>query len=373
MLARYKTDDSGRLSTVAKVYTENEHPIRNSNIDQEALSIVYRLQKAGHEAYIVGGSLRDMMLGRKPKDFDISTSASPRQIYKLFWNSRIVGKRFKLVHIFFGEKIYEISTFRSSEADERKDNNIYGSIEDDAKRRDFTINSLYYNPFDCSLLDFNGGMEDFAGKRIVSVIPLSKSFRDDPVRMIRAVKYSATTGFKMNPDVRLAIHLYAKYLSGASTSRLTEEVNKILHSGESRLIFQRLDHYGLLGIIMPTFSMYIGYPEVVEALDEYDLSVKNGTAENGDGIRALARKIVSFPPDVQMTSKERFEEVFRQIKVLMAPITPPNHDVDLASAKIMKELGYRSPKNCTRQKKEKPKSGVARRKKPKATPVQSTN
>ena len=156
MFTRYKTDSRGRNIPVAKVYTHDEHPIRNSQIDKDALWVIRRIQANGEKAYIVGGAIRDLMLGRAPKDFDIATSASPRQIQRLFWNSRIIGRRFRIVHIFFNNKIIEVTTFRSDEENFGEgNNNIFGTMEQDSHRRDFSINSLYYNPQDGHLIDFN--------------------------------------------------------------------------------------------------------------------------------------------------------------------------------------------------------------------------
>ena len=162
MFTRYKTDSKGRNIPVAKVYTQNEHPICNSQIDKDALWVIRRIQANGEKAYIVGGAIRDLMLGKAPKDFDIATSASPKQIQRLFWNSRIIGRRFKIVHIFFNNKIIEVTTFRSDEENfEEGNNNIFGTMEQDSHRRDYSINSLYYNPQDGHLIDFNNSLEDF--------------------------------------------------------------------------------------------------------------------------------------------------------------------------------------------------------------------
>ncbi|MDD3163948.1 MAG: poly(A) polymerase, partial [Sphaerochaetaceae bacterium] len=204
MRIRYKKDSDG-LRPVARIYTKEEHRIDSSLIDQDAVRAISRLKQNGFSAYIVGGAVRDILLGRVPKDFDIATSASPRQVHKLFYQARVIGKRFKLVHLVYGQKIIEVSTFRGESNTDDNTNNVFGTIETDAKRRDFTINSLYYDPIDETLVDFNNSMEDFKHKRIHSVLPLSTTFTEDPVRMIRALKYSVTTGFKMDFALKLAI------------------------------------------------------------------------------------------------------------------------------------------------------------------------
>ena len=203
MRIRYKRDAGGNHVPVAHIFTSNEHNIEPKRIDLDALWVVKKLKQSRHEAYIVGGAVRDLLLGRTPKDFDISTSATPRQVHKIFWNARIIGRRFRLVHLTFSDKIIEVSTFRSG--DDEEGGSIYGTVDQDAKRRDFTINSLYYDPTDGSLLDFNNGLEDIKRRRIVSVIPLPDSFIEDPVRMIRAIKYSVSTTFAIAYKTRRSI------------------------------------------------------------------------------------------------------------------------------------------------------------------------
>ena len=173
---------------VAKIYTEKEHHISVSDIDKDALWAIRKIQQNGGEAYIVGGAIRDMLLGRKPKDFDVATSLSPRQVQRLFWNARIIGKRFRIVHLFFSGKIIEVTTFRSDEENfEDGRNNVFGTIEQDARRRDFSINSLYYNPSNGQLLDFCDAMQDFRKGVIRSLIQISFILYEDPVSMIRAL------------------------------------------------------------------------------------------------------------------------------------------------------------------------------------------
>ncbi|MDD4647481.1 MAG: poly(A) polymerase, partial [Sphaerochaeta sp.] len=209
MLIRYKQDEHGKTLPVANIYTQTEHKIPNHLIDRDALWAIRKLQNSGAEAYLVGGAVRDLLLGNIPKDFDLATSASPRQIQRLFWNARIIGKRFKLVHLVFKDKVLEVSTFRSGEEAMEGNNNVFGSIDQDAKRRDFSVNSLYYDPTNGQLLDFNNAMEDFKKKRISSVIPLDETFNEDPVRMIRAIKYASTTGFTLRWSIRVAIRKHS--------------------------------------------------------------------------------------------------------------------------------------------------------------------
>lgn len=348
MFTRYRAGGTKDVP-VARIYSPKEHTVRNSQIDKDALWAIRKLQTAGHEAYIVGGAIRDMLLGRKPKDFDIATSASPRQVQKLFWNARIIGRRFRIVHLYFNyDKIIEVTTFRSDEENfEEGNNNIYGTIEQDAKRRDFSINSFYYNPKNGQLLDFNNAMDDFKKKRIRSLIPLSYSFSEDPVRMIRAIKYHATTGFTLCRDVRRAIRRNATNLETCSTSRLTEELAKILSSGMSREIFLELKKYRMLVYILPCFSLYIGYDKVKDSLAELDEAVRGvkdlgGSIDKASLIYHLIKPLVTLEGGDAMSQDERLHEVFRQAKVFISPMTPPNYEIERACNLILSDMGYRT-------------------------------
>lgn len=353
MLIRYKQDEHGKTVPVANIYTQKEHKINYALIDRDAVWAIKKLQQSGAEAYLVGGAVRDLMIGQIPKDFDIATSASPRQIQRLFWNARIIGKRFKLVHLVFKDKVHEVSTFRSGEEAMEGNNNVFGSIDQDAKRRDFSVNSFYYDPSTNQLLDFNNAMEDFRKKRISSIIPLDESFREDPVRMIRAIKYSVTTGFALRLNIRMAIRKYSNELSRTSTSRLTEEVNKILSSGHSREIFNEMQKYKLLVFMLPCFSIYSKFPQVQDSLRDLDKRVMLAKENKGpqvmlaDMIKALVDPLIVFVDD-QLTIEERFKETFRQIKVLISPMTPSNYEVELASERLLSARGFKTPRNCVR-------------------------
>ncbi|MCR4676486.1 MAG: polynucleotide adenylyltransferase PcnB [Sphaerochaetaceae bacterium] len=344
MKVRYKNLD-GKLKAVSRVYTEEEHKLDFSKIDPDAIKVTERLQEKGYEAYIVGGAVRDILIGKQPKDFDIVTDASPRQVHKIFRNSRLIGHRFRIVHVIYGKKIFEVSTFRSTaEHDDYSDNN-YGTMEEDASRRDFSINSLYYNPSDRTITDFNGALNDLRNKKIRSLIPLYRTFIEDPVRMIRAVKLAAVTGFSMNFSLRIAIKKYASTLESVSSSRLTEEVNKILSSGHSCDIIRELSRFGLLVYILPCLSVYIRFSQLFDSLQELDDEV-NRLKENGEDIplSLLYYKLVSpFITDTspELSSQETFRDIFRQVKVLISPNTPPNQELENAVVIYMKEKGYK--------------------------------
>ncbi|WP_232362474.1 polynucleotide adenylyltransferase PcnB [Desulfogranum mediterraneum] len=223
------------------VISESEHPIREAQLDLEALKVLYRLRDAGFKGYLVGGGVRDLYLGKQPKDFDISTDARPGQLRKLFRNSRTIGRRFRLVQVFFrGNKIIEVSTLRSqSEFDLNgpeqvlPHNNTFGTLEEDAFRRDLTINSLFYEIESNTIIDYTGGVNDL-NQGIVRVVgDPDRRFTRDPVRMMRAVRHAARTGFLLDPQTLEAIKKHAEKLSLCPPSRLRDEILKDLQSGAS--------------------------------------------------------------------------------------------------------------------------------------------
>jgi poly(A) polymerase len=230
-------------------------------MDEDALKIIHRLNRFGHKAYLVGGCVRDLLLGRKPKDFDIATSATPNQIKNIFNNCRIIGKRFKIVHILFRGKVIEVSTFRSlpdhrmvknqsKDADLllKKDNN-FGTAKEDAARRDFTVNALYYDPRNESIIDFVGGYEDIKNKVVKVVGDPDISFREDPVRMLRAVKISVLHNLAIEKNTSKAIKKNRFEIEKASSSRMLEEYNKIYRTMETANIFKGLAENQLLEVL----------------------------------------------------------------------------------------------------------------------------
>ena len=243
-----------------KRYYKDSHIIRKNLIDEDALKIMHRLTKFNHKAFLVGGGVRDILLGKKPKDFDIATSATPNQIKNIFNNCRIIGKRFKIVHVMFKGKIIEVSTFRSlpdhrlgKQADDkdyllRRDNN-YGTAKEDAARRDFTINSLYYDPRNDSIIDFVGGFEDIKNKILKVIGDPDVSFKEDPVRMLRAVKFQTLHGLTLDKETKLGIKKNRLELEKASSSRMLEEYNKIFRTWHTSEIFQGLAENFLLDVL----------------------------------------------------------------------------------------------------------------------------
>ncbi len=336
---------------IAKIFTGSEHPIRLEQIDDDAAAITRRLKSAGFEAYIVGGAVRDLLQGRLPKDFDIATSAHPRQIRKLFRNSRIIGRRFRLVHIHYsGGKIIEVSTFRTDDQDGNS-NNVFGTLEDDVKRRDFSVNALYLDPQKLQIIDFVDGVRDIKAGRMKSLLPLEQTFKDDPVRMIRAVKYSHGGGFRMGWKLRRAIKQHVNELSRCPSSRMTEEVFKILASGRASELIGELIKSGLFKHMLPRIDSLLrsGGKEMrrrfFDSLEELDRSVRE-KSEDRKG-RMLLYLIAPFQKlSLEGTnSADLFREAFKSSKQLIEPITPPNHEVEMAVIKLFRDQGIRPPKN----------------------------
>lgn len=329
MRIRY-IEKEGEVAKHSYVYLPEEHHIDNSKIDRNAINIINRLKSKGFEAFIVGGAVRDLMLNQKPKDFDIATNATPRQVSRIFFNARIIGKRFKLVHIRFSkEQVYEISTFRSLITEKAKTNNIYGDICDDAKRRDFTVNAFYYNPISKELLDFNNGFDDFQNKIMRSIIPLKTTFIEDPVRMIRLIKYSCSTGFKIPNRLKFQIRKNHKELLKIGSSRLTEEFLKIAHSNFSTDILKELKKRNLLAAICPFLNQNFNAKKMdFKKLDE--------ATEISDFLYYLFK--ANFNENEKFdTLKERFLELIKQLKGFLTPLTLANNDIELMVIKYLKD------------------------------------
>ena len=236
------------------------HTIRKNHVDEDALKIIYRLSKFGYKSYLVGGGVRDLLIGRRPKDFDIATTATPNQIKKIFNNCRIIGKRFKIVHVIFRGKIIEVSTFRSlpdhrlKKTSKVKDylitkDNIFGNAKEDAARRDFTINALYFDPRNESIIDYVGGFEDLENKYLRVIGDPDISFKEDPVRMLRAVKFCVLLDMTIEPATQKAIKKNKFELEKASSARLLEEYNKIFRTGKTSLFFYGMAQNQLLDVL----------------------------------------------------------------------------------------------------------------------------
>ena len=221
-------------------------------LDKDALKVVKTIHKAGFEVYLVGGCVRDLLLGLEPKDFDIATNAKPEQVHKLFKRSRLIGRRFRLVHVMFSaRKFIEVATFRSGQVQTAKSgvivrDNCYGSLEDDVVRRDFNINALYYDIHKHEVIDYVGGLKDLEAKEIHIIGEAKLRFSEDPVRMIRAIRFSEKIGAELSDEVKSCILDQASLLSNISPARLYEECIKLFHNEYSFGVYEQLEKYGLL-------------------------------------------------------------------------------------------------------------------------------
>lgn len=262
-------------SSDARIISRAEHGISRKNIDESALKVLYRLNKAGYEAYLVGGAVRDLLLGKRPKDFDVSTNATPEQVKELFRNCRLIGRRFRLAHIHFGRHIIEVATFRGHHDDSGSGHqddsgrilrdNVYGDLEQDVWRRDFTVNALYYNVADFSVVDYVGGYEDVMEGRLRLIGDPDDRYREDPVRMIRAIRFAAKLGFSIDESCQDFIRDQGVILRDVPAARLYEEVLKLFHSGHAIESFQGLRDYYLLEHL---------FPEAADALNGNETALK---------------------------------------------------------------------------------------------------
>ncbi|WMQ74338.1 MAG: Poly(A) polymerase I [Sodalis sp.] len=286
------------------IIPRDQHSISRKEISENALKVLYRLNKAGYEAYLVGGSVRDLLLGKKPKDFDITTSATPEQMRKLFRNCRLVGRRFRLAHVMFGPEIIEVATFRGhhqvlepGEGGPRGAltghngmllrDNIFGSIEEDAQRRDFSVNSLYYSVADFTLRDYTGGLKDLREGTIRLIGDPETRYREDPVRMLRAVRFAAKLDMTISRETAEPIPRLAALLHGIPPARLFEEALKLLQAGYGEITYRLLCEYQLSQPLFPLISRNLtehgdSYMEqmVIRVLANTDRRLRNDMRAN---------------------------------------------------------------------------------------------
>ncbi|MFN2309429.1 MAG: polynucleotide adenylyltransferase PcnB [Gammaproteobacteria bacterium] len=273
-----------------------EHGITRANISPSALKVLYRLKDAGFQACLVGGGVRDLLLGREPKDFDIATDAHPEQVRQLFRNCRLIGRRFRLAHVMYGREIIEVATYRGRQdgEDDAADSavtdegrilrdNVYGTQEADAWRRDFSVNALYYDIADFSVRDYVGGMADLKAGVLRMIGDPEARYREDPVRMLRAARFAAKLGFRLEPATAAPIPRLAELLRDIAPSRIYEEVLKLFLSGEGVASFELLRQYGLFGELFPHTEAALareldGHPQILvsRALENTDRRIDEG-------------------------------------------------------------------------------------------------
>ncbi|MFM8341953.1 MAG: polynucleotide adenylyltransferase PcnB, partial [Methylomonas sp.] len=354
-----------------KIYTRSEHTISRSQISENALKVLVRLKKAGFEAYLVGGCVRDLLLGREPKDFDVATNASPEQVKQIFRNCRIIGRRFRLAHVFFGREIIEVATFRGSEPEDSEQqvvhedgrllrDNVFGTLEQDVWRRDFTVNALYYNIRDFSVVDYTGGMQDHAAAMLRLIGDPSIRYREDPVRMLRAVRFAAKLGFTLHPDTEAPIHELHPLLKSIPSARLYDEVLKLFLSGYGLQTFEMLRHYGLFGILFPDTerclqSQQHDFPRMflIRALENSDRRFNDGktltpyfllAALLWEPLQFAVQKRLAHGEHETLAYQNAANEILtRQIKITAMPrhITQSMRDVWFLQNKFSRTVGVR--------------------------------
>ena len=274
----------------------DQHNVSRSLLSDPARKVLGRLNNAGYEAYLVGGGVRDVLLGGKPKDFDIATNATPEEVHELFRNSRLIGRRFRIVHVLFGREVIEVTTFRGNAADSDDDeddddrrtsehglllrDNVYGSLEEDALRRDFTVNALYYCIRDFIVIDFANGIEYLRNRQMRLIGDPETRYREDPVRMLRAVRFAAKLGFTIEPETEAPIRELAPLLTHIPPARLFDEVLKLLSAGYGEVTYDLLQEYNLLAPLFPETVRAIkqGEPDLLirKALQNTDKRIAQG-------------------------------------------------------------------------------------------------
>ncbi len=319
-------------------------------MDADALWVIKRLRSSHFHAYIVGGAVRDLLVGRTPKDFDIATDAHPLQIKRLFRSARVIGRRFRLVHVYCArEKYIEVSTFRSrvtgattSHAAHAEANNYFGTIEEDAQRRDFTINALYYCPIDHHLIDYVGAFPDLRQRRLRTLMRAEDSFAEDPVRMIRAVKYASLLGFPFPFSLAGLVRRMRESILGCSRERVTEEIFKILTSGSAADIFELAHRLRLFEVIFPAHSKYL--KESRTRLDESPLGIRLKELDERTAAGHVLDRSQMFGflfSDLVRQRKDIFEDpdpdfvVQQFIRTASDPLFPSKKDLAVAAQSIL--------------------------------------
>lgn len=280
-----------------------DHCISRKNIDPDALRVLYRLSDLGYIAYLVGGGVRDLLLGRKPKDFDVGTSAKPNEVKRAFRNCFLIGRRFRLAHVRFGSKVIETATFRRESqtvgeimehaAEGPFEDNTFGTPETDANRRDFTVNGLFYDIKTFAVIDWVGGLKDLKRRLIRSIGDPMIRFREDPVRMMRAVKFAARLDFQIERNTERAIRKLHSCILTAAVPRVCEEVFRMFPYGKSEQAFRMLYRFGLMGDLLPELAAFISASggensatwKYLAVLDRYENAMREQEIEVSNGLR----------------------------------------------------------------------------------------
>ena len=308
------------------MYTRQEHCISRRNIDPDALKVLYRLSDSGYTAYLVGGGVRDLLLGRTPKDFDVGTSALPNEVKRVFRNCFLIGRRFRLAHIRFGTKVIETATFRQNSqtvgeiiehaSEGPQEDNTFGTPETDAYRRDFTVNGLFYDIKDYTVIDWVGGMKDLEQKVIRAIGNPAVRFQEDPVRMMRAIKFSSRLGFTIEKRTAAAMKKYHSCILTAALPRVCEEVFRLFPYGHSAEAFRQMYEYGLLGDLVPELAAFIERDGgaksktflYLKGLDDYERMMAKKGFEVSNALRAAVLMTAFFRAERKDGASRRIME-----------------------------------------------------------------
>ena len=303
------------------VFNSDEHRVSPEDISEYALKVIRRLHEADFDAYLVGGGVRDLLLGKKPKDFDIATNALPEQANKQFRNSRLIGRRFRLLHVHFGREIIEVATFRGHHKDNDDEDanhgvvrdgmilrdNVYGTMYEDAWRRDFTVNALYFCPRQNTLVDYTGGFEDLQARLLRIIGDAEQRYMEDPVRMLRAVRFAAKLDFNLHPQTEAPLRQLASRLSAVPPARLFEEVLKLFLSGHAEKTFELLLRFNLFEPLFPYTQPFlqdtsgVAYQMLLKGLRNTDIRV----AEGKPVTPAFLFAILLWPALEELTEKHK--------------------------------------------------------------------
>jgi poly(A) polymerase len=323
------------VDVIPKIIPRAEHFISRNQIDKSVLDVLYTLLRSGYEAYLVGGGLRDLLLGLEPKDFDVVTNATPDQIKAVFrGRCRLIGRRFRLAHVHVGGHVIEVATFRAKAeqtGDRVVDNqgllrrdNVYGTRDEDVWRRDFTINALYYNIDDFSIVDYVGAMDDLQQGKIRLIGDPAQRYREDPVRMIRAVRFACKLGLKLPEETAQPLPQLAHLLAEVSPARLYEEVLKLFHGGQAACVFEQLRQHGLFSALFDQTDYCLQQMDswsshaIPFALQQTDARVAEGKAMNPAFLFAVMMwEPLWFAMDREEDSAPHVDELLKEAEVVL--------------------------------------------------------
>ena len=361
------------------VISRDQHNVSRKLISANALKVLYRLQKGGYDAYLVGGGVRDMLLGIEPKDFDIATNATPEQIKSLFRNCRLIGRRFRLAHIVFGRDIIEVATFRGHHDSDKSSanackktskqsdqgmllrDNIYGSIDEDAERRDFTINALYYSVENFNVYDFANGVEDIKQRKIRLIGDPETRYREDPVRMLRAVRFATKLDMTISPETEAPIKPLSSLLENIPAARMFEEFLKLFVSGKAVANFHMLREYQLFSYLFPIVEHALKNDEpYIQAFIELALNNTDARINNNQRVTPafllaamlwypLSNRIQVLKGETQLTPQDAFFAALHDImseqqRSIAIPkrFQSPMKDIWVLQEKLMRRDGKRA-------------------------------